>query len=57
MGDIVHALLTDADVLTPRCEVLLQIPTVVQLLKNFAILYGTGRFITVFTTARHWSLT
>jgi hypothetical protein len=57
MGDIVHALLTDPDELTPWCRVLLEIPTVVQLLKNFPILYGTGRFITVFTTAHQWSLT
>jgi hypothetical protein len=29
---------------------------VVQLLKNFAVLYGTRRFITVFTRVLHWSL-
>jgi hypothetical protein len=27
-----------------------------QLLKKFPTFYGTPRFITAFTTARHWSL-
>jgi hypothetical protein len=31
-------------------------PTIVQLLENFPALYGTRRFITVFTNALHWSL-
>jgi hypothetical protein len=30
--------------------------TVTQLVKKFPALYGTRRFITVFTTAGHWSL-
>jgi hypothetical protein len=54
--DIVHALLTDADELTPWSRVLLGKPTVAQLLKDFPVLYGRGRFITVLTIARHWSL-
>jgi hypothetical protein len=29
---------------------------IVQLLKKFSAFYGTGRFITVFTRALHWSL-
>jgi hypothetical protein len=35
---------------------LLEKPPVVQLLKNFPKFYGTRRFITVFTTALHWSV-
>jgi hypothetical protein len=34
---------------------LLEKPPVVQLLKNFQTFYGTRRFITVFTSALHWS--
>jgi len=30
--------------------------TVTQLLKKFSAFYGTWRFITVLTRARHWSL-
>jgi len=30
--------------------------TVTQLVKNFPVFYRTRRFITLFTTARHWSL-
>jgi len=30
--------------------------TVIQLVKIFSAFYGTQRFIFVFTTARHWSL-
>jgi hypothetical protein len=40
---------------TPRSRVLLEKLTVTQLLK-FRTFYGTRRFITVFTRARHWSL-
>jgi hypothetical protein len=32
-----------------------QKPPIVQLLKDFPAFYGTRRFITVFTTALHWS--
>jgi hypothetical protein len=35
---------------------LLEKPPIVQLLKKFPALYGTQRFITVFTRALHWSL-
>jgi hypothetical protein len=35
---------------------LLEKPQIVQPLKNFPAFYGTGRFITVFTKALHWSL-
>jgi hypothetical protein len=35
---------------------LLEKPPVVQLLKNLPAFYGTRRFMTVFTTAFHWSL-
>jgi hypothetical protein len=38
--------------LTPWSLVLLEKPTVAQLLKNFLTFYGTRRFITVFTRAR-----
>jgi len=30
--------------------------SITQLVKKFAVLYGTRCFITVFTGARHWSL-
>jgi hypothetical protein len=35
---------------------LIEKPPVRQLLKNFPIIYGTRRFITVFTRTLHWSL-
>jgi hypothetical protein len=37
-------------------RVLLGKLTVTKLVKKFPAFYGTGRFITVFTTAHHWSL-
>jgi hypothetical protein len=40
----------------PWSRALLEKPSVVQLLKNFPILYGTRKFITVLTRVRHWSL-
>jgi hypothetical protein len=36
--------------------VLLEKPSVAQLLKNFPIFYGTRRFSTMFTRTFHWSL-
>jgi hypothetical protein len=42
--------------LTPWGKVLLEKPPVVQLLKYFPTFCGTRRFITMFTRARHWSL-
>jgi hypothetical protein len=41
---------------TPRSWVLLEKPPAPQLQKNFPNFYGIWRFITVSTTARHWSL-
>jgi len=41
---------------TTRIQVLLEKLTVTQLVKKFSAFYGTRRFITVFTRARHWSL-
>jgi hypothetical protein len=43
--------------LTPWRLVLLEKLQVAQLLENVPTFYATGRFITVFTTVRHWSLT
>jgi hypothetical protein len=42
--------------LTARSWVFLEKPPVAQLLKNFPKFYETGKFITVFTRALHWSL-
>ena len=42
--------------LTPWSSVLLQKLTFFQLVQNFPAFYGTLRFITAFTTARHLSL-
>jgi len=42
--------------LTPWSRVLLEKLTVTQLVKKFSAFYGTRRFITVFTTALHWSV-
>ena len=42
--------------LTPRSRVLLEKLTGFQLVKKFHVFYGTWRFITAFTTARHPSL-
>jgi hypothetical protein len=47
--------ITDTNWLTPRSSVLQKL-TVTQLVKKFPAFYGTRRFITVFTTARHRSL-
>ena len=42
--------------LTPWCRVLLQKLTGLQLVKKFPTFYGTRRFITALTSARHLSL-
>jgi hypothetical protein len=42
--------------LTKRSKFILGKLTVAQLVNKFPAFYGTRRFITVFTTARHWSL-
>jgi hypothetical protein len=44
------------DKLTSCSWALLQKPPIVQLFKNFPTFYETQRFITVLTTALHWSL-
>jgi len=41
------------EALTPWSRVLPDKPIITQLVKKFRALYGNGRFITVFTTARH----
>jgi hypothetical protein len=47
---------TGYNYLTPWKWILLEKPSVVQLLKNFPTFYGNQKFITVFTIALHWSL-
>ena len=42
--------------LTPRCRVLLEKITGLQLVKKFSAFHGTRRFITAFTSVRHLSL-
>jgi hypothetical protein len=42
--------------LTPMTTVLLEKLIVAQLVRKFHVFYGTRRFITVFTIARHWTL-
>jgi hypothetical protein len=42
--------------LTPWCKILFEKLIVTQLVKNIPLSYGTRRFITVFTKARHWTL-
>jgi hypothetical protein len=42
--------------LTPWCRILFEKPIVTQLVKNIPLSYGIRRFITVFTQARHWTL-
>ena len=41
---------------TPRCRVLLEKLTDLQLVKKFPAFHGTRRFITAFTSVRHLSL-
>ena len=48
--------LTAMTTITPRSRVISEKQTDPQLLKAFPALYGTRRFITSFTTARHMSL-
>ena len=43
--------------LTPRCTVLLEKLTSLQLVKKFSVFHGTPRFITALTSVRHLSLT
>jgi len=43
-------------ILTPWSTVLLEKLTGLQLVKKFSAFYGTRKFITVFTNARHLSL-
>ena len=44
------------NILTPRCRVLPEKLTGLQLVKKFPAFHGTRRFITVLTSARHLSL-
>jgi hypothetical protein len=44
-------------ILTPWCRILFEKLIVTQLVKKIPLSYGTRRFITVFTKARHWTLT
>ena len=45
-----------AAILTPWCRVLLEKVTGSQLLRKFPAFYGTRKFITTLTSARHLSL-
>ena len=47
---------TDKILLTPRCRVLLEKLTGLQLVKIFPAFHGTRRFITALTSVRHLSL-
>ena len=51
--NIIH---TSTHSLTPRCTVLLQKLTDLQLVKKFPAFHGTRRFITALTSVRHLSL-
>jgi hypothetical protein len=42
--------------LAPWCKILFEKLTVTQLVKNILLSCGTRRFITVYTQARHWTL-
>jgi len=52
----VSSITTAYYLLTPYSTVLLEKLTVSQLVKKFPAFYGTRRFITAFTSARHLSL-
>jgi hypothetical protein len=41
---------------TPWCRILFEKLIVTQLVKNIPLSYRTRKFITVFTKARHWTL-
>jgi hypothetical protein len=41
---------------TPQCRILFEKLIVTQLVKKILLYYGSRRFITVFTKARHWTL-
>jgi hypothetical protein len=43
-------------IIIARSRVLFEELTVTQIIKKLPAIYGTRRFITVYTTARHWSL-
>jgi hypothetical protein len=42
--------------LTPWCRILFEKLIVTELIKKYRFLYGTRRFITAFTKARHWTV-
>jgi hypothetical protein len=54
--NISQLLRKDSVVYCPHLRALLEKLSIVQLLKNFPVFYGTRRFITMFTRALHWSL-
>jgi hypothetical protein len=56
VGFRIFATALDTYLLTPRCRVLLEQLTGLQLVKKFAAFHGTRRFITALTSARHLSL-
>jgi len=43
--------------LTPWCRKLFEKLIITQLVENALLSYGTRRFVTVFTKARHWTYT
>ena len=51
-----HNLIISSYLLTPRCRVLLEKLTGLQLVKIFPEFHGTRRFITALTSVRHLSL-
>jgi hypothetical protein len=53
---VVNKVICRTYLLTPWSRVLLEKLTDLQLVKNFQAFYGARRFITVFTNARHLSL-
>jgi hypothetical protein len=45
----------DDDILTPWCRTFFEKLIVTQLVKKILLSYGTRKFITVLTKARHWT--
>jgi hypothetical protein len=55
-GSVLNSESFDYKYLFPWSRVLREKLTVAQPLKKFPVFYGPRRFMTLFTTARHWSL-
>ena len=55
-GDTERDHSSSTEILTPRCRVLLEKLTGLQLVKKFPAFHGTPRFITELTSVRHMSL-